>query len=95
MDAASRVIARSSGALESGTGHRFALRVTIGGLPTELIVAFIAGEPGMAQRMLAEHRDDGSGHCRVCGPESARTVWPCPLRGLAEQASQHKPSSPR
>jgi hypothetical protein len=59
-----------------------------GGPPTGLIVAFIAGELGMAQRMLAEHRDDGTGHCRVCtaGPQAGRKVWPCPSHGLAEQA---------
>jgi hypothetical protein len=40
--------------------------VTNGGPPGGLIVEFIAGEPGMAQRMLAEHVDDGTGHCRIC-----------------------------
>jgi hypothetical protein len=58
--------------------------------PEGLIVAFIAGEPGMAERILAEHADDGTGHCRVCtdGGQTGRHVWPCTLRGLAEQASR-------
>jgi hypothetical protein len=92
MDAASPVIARGTSALGTGARRRFARRVTNGGPPRGLIVAFIAGEPGMAERMLAEHRDDGTGHCRVCteGAQAGRKVWPCPLHGLAEQASRQK-----
>ncbi|OLT01083.1 hypothetical protein BJF90_33540 [Pseudonocardia sp. CNS-004] len=61
------------------------------------LITFIAGEPGMAQRMLAEHTDDGTGHCRVCttGGQAGRHIWPCPLRGLAEQASTRAPGGPR
>ena len=84
-------------ALETRAGGRFARRVTDdGGLPRGLIVAFIAGEPGMAQRMLDQHVDDGSGHCRTClrRQDGAAQVWPCPLHGLAEQASKHKPGPP-
>jgi hypothetical protein len=66
-------------------------------MPSGLIVAFIAGEPGMAEKLLAEHRDDGTGHCRVCsnGGGAGRHVWPCPLYGLAEQASKCTPGGPR
>jgi hypothetical protein len=66
-------------------------------MPTGLIVAFIASEPGMAERMLAEHRDDGSGHCRKCvrRQSGAAQVWPCPLHGLAELASRVTPGGPR
>jgi hypothetical protein len=61
--------------------------------PRGLIVAFIAAEPGMAQRLLAEHRDDGTGHCQVCtaGPQAGRQVFPCRLRELAEEASKVTP----
>ncbi len=56
------------------------------------IVQFIASEPGMAKRLLAEHRDDGSGRCRVClsGPQAARKVWPCPLHEYARLAIRQK-----
>jgi hypothetical protein len=64
------------------------LPVTAGEPSRHPIVELIAGEPGMAARMLAEHTDDGSGHCRVCGPQAARQVWPCPLLGLATRASE-------
>jgi hypothetical protein len=47
------------------------------------IVAFIANDPGMAKRLLDVHREDGTGHCRVCVNGGVRHVWPCPLHGLA------------
>jgi hypothetical protein len=61
------------------------------------IVEFIAREPGMAERMLAEHANDGSGHCRTCVRRQggAAQVWPCPLYGLAEQASRPTPGGLR
>lgn len=54
------------------------------------IVEFIAGEPGMAERLLAAHVDDDTGHCRVCsaGPQAGRKVWPCPIHVLALNASR-------
>jgi hypothetical protein len=53
------------------------------------IVAFIVGQPGLAARLLAEHVDDGTGHCRVCsaGPQAGRKVWPCPIYGYAQLAA--------
>ena len=52
------------------------------------LVTLMAAEPGMAQRLLAVHTDDGTGRCRVCtsGAQAARQHWPCPLHGLAERA---------
>lgn len=52
------------------------------------IVEYIAREPGMADRLLAEHADDGNGHCRICtsGGQTGRHVWPCTLHSLAVQA---------
>jgi hypothetical protein len=53
------------------------------------IVEFIAREPGMAARLLAEHSDDGTGRCRLCpsGPQAARKIWPCPIYEYARLAS--------
>jgi hypothetical protein len=44
--------------------------------------------PGMAARLLAEHRDDGSGRCRVCsaGPQGIRQRWPCRIAWYASRA---------
>lgn len=51
------------------------------------IVAFLARE-GRADRLLAEHVDDTTGHCAVCsaGPQAGRTTWPCSLATYAAAA---------
>jgi len=57
------------------------------------LVAFIAGQPGMADRILRAHVEDGSRHCRVCstGAQAGRSVWPCTLRWAAEAAKKRAP----
>jgi hypothetical protein len=57
------------------------------------IVQFMLGEPGVVARLLAEHVDDGTGHCRVCtaGAQAGRQKFPCRLREFAEQASDAMP----
>ena len=51
------------------------------------LVAFIAGEPGMAQRLLAQHRADDAGRCTGCRAHNRGTpVHPC-LTALAAQAA--------
>lgn len=62
------------------------------GEPFAPIVAFIVGQPGLAQKMLAQHRDDGTGHCEVCteGGQAGHKVWPCPSFGLAQQATARR-----
>ncbi len=56
------------------------------------LVALIRSQPGMAQRLLAEHADDGSGRCRVCsaGAQAGRYIWPCAIHGYAAEASEVK-----
>ncbi|MGH8967480.1 MAG: hypothetical protein ACRDXB_19425 [Actinomycetes bacterium] len=51
-------------------------------------VALFQGQPAAIAHMLAKHVDDGTGHCRECSPggQAGRSVWPCPLHGLAAQA---------
>lgn len=56
-----------------------------------LIVNFIADQPGMVAKLLAQHVDDGTGHCKVCTKSGVHPVWPCPSHGLAERASQLGP----
>jgi hypothetical protein len=57
------------------------------------IVQFMLSEPGIIERLLAEHVDDGTGHCRVCtaGPQAGRQKFPCRLREFAEQARDAMP----
>lgn len=54
------------------------------------IVLVIAAMPGMAERLLVAHADDGTGRCAVCsaGAQSGRYVWPCTLRTIALQATR-------
>lgn len=46
-------------------------------------------------RLLLEHRDDGTGHCRDC----RGSVWPCTLYVIAEHAQRliraDSPDQPR
>ena len=53
------------------------------------LVVLIRSQPGMADRLLAEHADDGSGRCRVCssGAQSGRYQWPCAIQQAATEAS--------
>jgi protein-tyrosine-phosphatase len=52
------------------------------------LIAFIAAQSGMAERLMREHVSDRSGHCRVCstGAQAGRSAWPCTLRRAAEAA---------
>lgn len=52
------------------------------------IAEVIAGIPGLAARLMAEHHDDGSGHCRRCtiGALAGWLVWPCNIYSAAETA---------
>lgn len=51
--------------------------------------AFLALE-GRADRLAAEHTDDGAGRCRCCtaGPQRGRVVWPCTLAALAARGRE-------
>lgn len=53
------------------------------------LVVLIAGQPGMARRMLSEHADDGTGRCRACRWHGRpQPSFPCVLHVHAEAAEQ-------
>jgi hypothetical protein len=54
------------------------------------LVQMILNQPGMAERLIAEHTDDGSGRCRGCpvGGQRGLHAWPCTLRLAAEEAQR-------
>jgi hypothetical protein len=56
--------------------------------PVHPMAQIIASEPGWAARLIAEHVNDGTDHCRSCvrAESGARHTWPCPLHGIASQA---------
>lgn len=58
--------------------------------PFEGLAAELAAAPGLIEALLAEHRDDGTGHCRSCatgGTGTHAVPMPCSLRQLADYAA--------
>ena len=62
------------------------------------LVQMILSQTGMAERLIAEHCDDGRGHCRACavGGQRGQHSWPCTIRQAADEAERiaerrHKP----
>ena len=56
------------------------------------LVDAIASIPGLAAKLMAQHRDDGTGHCVRCpiGGQAGWKVWPCNLYTIAESAEQER-----
>jgi hypothetical protein len=53
----------------------------------EALVALIIGQPGMAERILAAHVDDGKGRCSGCVQHGRPGApHPCVIRSHALQA---------
>lgn len=52
------------------------------------LTRFLVHQPTAVATLLAEHRDDGSGHCRACavGGQRGFHVWPCTLYRAATAA---------
>ena len=65
------------------------------GDPPGPVVAFLAVD-GRADRLAAEHADDGTGHCCTCpaGPQAGRTTWPCTLANYAAAAREFAAGHP-
>jgi hypothetical protein len=57
-------------------------------LSADPLVVLIISQPGMIDRLLAQHVDDGRGRCRVCvvGAQAGHQVWPCSIGHAAAQA---------
>jgi hypothetical protein len=53
------------------------------------MVEFLRSDPGRAQRHLAAHLDDGTGHSRSCQDTArgARQTWPCRLFELVSSST--------
>lgn len=56
------------------------------------LISILAGMPGLTERLLSEHIDDSTGHCRACplGGQAGFHVWPCSIRDMAERAHELK-----
>jgi hypothetical protein len=59
-------------------------------LPADGLAILLAGQPDMLAKLLAEHQDDGRGHCRVCtvGGQHGYQSWPCNIAAAAQRAAQ-------
>ncbi|QYN41138.1 hypothetical protein K1T35_48235 (plasmid) [Pseudonocardia sp. DSM 110487] len=57
-----------------------------GGTPP--LVALICSNPEMAVRLIEDHRDDGTGHCRSCssGAQTGHYTFPCNILLDAQDA---------
>jgi hypothetical protein len=53
----------------------------VGECGADPLLILIESDPGMAERLVQAHADDGTGRCRVCsgGAQSGRYAWPCSL----------------
>lgn len=57
--------------------------------------AALAAMPGVVDRLLGAHRDDGSGRCRACttpGRGTPSTAWPCGIAAVAGLAARLGPA---
>jgi hypothetical protein len=52
------------------------------------LAAFLATRPTLRDRLLVQHTDDGTGHCRTCavGGQRGHYVWPCSIAAAARAA---------
>lgn len=69
--------------------HRALVRASA----TDPLVDLIRGQQGMADRLLAQHVDDGHGRCAVCrgGAQTGRYAWPCTTARAAVRARAAAP----
>jgi hypothetical protein len=54
------------------------------------LIRFLLSEPGLPATILGQHRDDGTGHCRLCtdGGQAGRKTWPCRIHDAAHAATE-------
>jgi hypothetical protein len=57
-----------------------------------ITVEMVAAVPGSADRLLAEHTNDGTGRCRVCtiGGQAGNRQWPCWLYHVGMAARKQR-----
>ena len=93
QDQSEELLAPGEGAqtVAAGKAEPLGGQVEVGGGPLHLIL-----HPGMAETLLAQHRDDGTGHCTMCsdGGQRGRPIWPCTTAVAARAATTHRTDRP-
>jgi hypothetical protein len=58
--------------------------------PVDELARFLVNQPTALAALLAQHVDDGSGHCRTCriGNQNGFQAWPCTLHAAADLAAR-------
>jgi hypothetical protein len=56
------------------------------------LAAFLVGQPSAVAKLLAQHVDDGRGHCQACGIGGQRGhhTWPCTIFNAATTAAGNR-----
>jgi len=63
-------------------------------MSVEQLTAFLLGQPAAVETLLAQHVDDGRGHCRACGlGQRGYLTWPCTIHTAAARAAGHESRS--
>jgi hypothetical protein len=52
------------------------------------LLEFIAGHNGLADRLMADHTDNGDGWCAACAERLGHRRWPCPVYNFAQHATE-------
>jgi len=60
------------------------------------LVEFMLLNPGLADRLIAEHVDDGRRYCRMCalGAQRGYFRFPCDIRLTADKAKEFESRGP-
>ena len=60
----------------------------------DTLAAYLMNQPLAIGRLLAEHVDDGRGHCRTCtvGAQQGHSTWPCTIHHAASMADRARKS---
>jgi hypothetical protein len=52
------------------------------------LLEFIVRHNGLADRLMADHTDNGDGWCAACAERLGYRAWPCPVYRFAQRATE-------
>jgi hypothetical protein len=55
----------------------------------DALAILLAAQPGTLAKLLADHQNDGRGHCRVRRlGQKGHQIWPCNIAAAVQRAAQ-------